>query len=101
MLATRLTHIVQIVADLSIAVDAPAGFPALRNQRSDALVIGRALGDGLLLPRVVTARMHRHRRTQATHRVLRRMGVDEGVLHPNCLAKYAAAFLRSTSLDRL
>ena len=94
MLATRFAHVVQIVTDLAIAIDTPAGLPALRNQRSDALVISRALGNGLLLPRVVTARMDRQRRTQATHRILHHVGVDEGVPHPDCLAKYAAAFFR-------
>src|SRR5690606_34164394 len=93
MLATRLAQVVQIIADLAIAIDAPTGLPALRNQRADALILGRACRDGPLLPGVVTARMHRQRRTQATHRVLHRVGVDERVLHPDCLAKYAAAFL--------
>lgn len=46
MFATRLAQVVQIVADLAIAIHELAGFAALRNQRSDALVIIRAFQTG-------------------------------------------------------
>lgn len=45
--------------------------------------------------------MDRQHRTQVPHRVMSLIGVNERVLHPDCLAKYAAAFLRNTFLDWL
>lgn len=38
---------------------------------------------------------------QASHRVMILVGLNERVLHPDCLAKNAAAFLRNTCLNRL
>jgi len=39
--------------------------------------------------------MYLHDRAQTAHRMLLDMLVNEGVLHPDCLAKYAAAFFIS------
>src|SRR5690606_11014920 len=56
-----------------------------------------------VLPSVVTAAMHRHDLAHAQNAVLVFMALDERVLHPDCLAKYVAAFFRMSrsSVTRL
>jgi hypothetical protein len=39
--------------------------------------------------------MHAHHRTHAPYAIFHLVGLDESVLHPDCLAKYAAAFFIS------
>ncbi len=91
MLATRLAHVVQVIADLAIGIDPPADFPAFGNQGAHALIVRCAAAHRLLFPCVVAIRMNRQRRAETTYRLPGYVGIDEGVLHPDCLAKYAAA----------
>ena len=65
------------------------------NARKPQEPFGRATPSrrALLLLRVVSTQMNRPYRTRAMRRVLHGVGVDAGVLHPECLEKYAAAFL--------
>ena len=49
---------------------------------------------GACPPRVVAARMDCHHGTQATYAMLLFLRPDKRVLHPDALAKYAAAFFR-------
>ena len=71
------------------------------HQRAHAPVVLAALRLRIAAPRVVTAVMNGEHRAQAPNRVMRLLGLNERVLHPDCLAKYVAAFLRNTFLDGL
>lgn len=94
MPTTELPQFTQVVVDLSIAMDATAFQPRMLDQAEQALILLGAYDFRLAQPGVRTAGMHRKGLAETSNRVLHRQLSDEGVLQPNSLAKYAAAFLR-------
>lgn len=86
--------------DFAVAIDPAAFQPGMFDQSEQALIFLGAYRFRLDQPGVVTAGMHLEGLAETPHRVLHRQFADEGVLQPDSLAKYAAAFLRNT-FDRL
>jgi len=103
MPTTELPQFTQVVVDLSIAIDAAAFQPRMLDQAEQALILLGAYGFRLGQSGVITAGMHLKGLAETSNRVLHRQLADEGVLQPDSLAKYAAAFFRMSrsSVTRL
>ena len=74
--------------------------PAIAQQ---PLVITHLLAQGMFLPGVIAAGVHIHDHAQLTNSMGLLVALDECVPHPDCLAKYAAAFFKMSrsSVTRL
>src|SRR5690606_18930015 len=94
MLAAALAELAQVVGHLAVAVDAAALEPGLLDSTQQAPVVDGSRRVRCRAPGVVAARMHIQDLAQAPHRMRPLMVLDERVPHPDCLAKYAAAFFR-------
>ncbi len=103
MPTTRLAQLTQVVVDLAVAVDPAAFQPGMLDQSEQALIFLLACGFRLGQPGVVTAGMYLEGLAETPYRVLHRQLADDGVLQPDSLAKYAAAFFRMSrsSVTRL
>src|SRR5690606_22069955 len=101
--ATGLAQLTQVVVDLAVAVDSAAFQPGMLDQSEQALIFLLACGFRLGQPGVVTAGMYLEGLAETPYRVLHRQLADDGVLQPDSLAKYAAAFFRMSrsSVTRL
>ena len=94
MLAAALSKVTHIQCQLAVAINTTALEPCLLEQAQQPLVV---LGPRTLrcrLPRIVATGVQLHYLAHAPHAVLLLMALDKCVPHPDCLAKYAAAFFR-------
>jgi len=101
--AAGLAQIAHVQGQLAVAVHAAALQPRVLEQAQQPLIVLGTRAHRIGLPGVVAAGMHRHDLAHAAHAVLVFMPFDKCVLHPDCLAKYAAAFFRMSrsSVTRL
>lgn len=102
-LAATLAQVTHVQRELAIAVHAAALEPGLFEQAQKPLVVLGARARRFSLPSVVAAGVHSHDFAHTAHAMLMFMALDKCVLHPDCLAKYAAAFFRMSrsSVTRL
>ena len=101
--AAGLSHVSQVSMHFAVAIDRAALKPGLLDLAGQLLVL---FGSGRLrtmAPGVVTAGMNIQRQTHPLHRILFLMVLDKRVPHPDCFAKYAAAFfnMSRSSVTRL
>jgi hypothetical protein len=78
--------------DLAITINRPALKPALLDLAGNGLVLFASGRQRIGAPRVKPAGVDIQNLTHQSNRVLLRMIFNEGVPHPDCFAKYAAAF---------
>ena len=81
---------------LAVAVDGTALQPGLLDLARQVLVRDATSRLGLVLPSVITAGVHLQYVAQRTHCMLLLVIPDERVPHPDPLAKYAAAFFKTS-----
>ncbi len=98
MLPAGLSDFFHVVMDLSIAVDPTTLDPELFDQPRLPNVSACTTTKGLPAPGVETAPVYSDHSAERAHHVLVTVRLDERVLHPDCLAKYAAAFLEYLAL---
>ena len=103
MLAAGFALLAQVVGHFAIAVDRTALQPRLLHQAQQSIVFPGTHAHWRAQPRVVAAAMHPEHTTHRLQPELVRVIAHEGVLHPDSLAKYAAAFFRMSrsSVTRL
>src|SRR5690606_12225737 len=94
VLAAALAQITQVAGNLAVAVHAPALHPGLLDQAQYAPIVLGPCRQRRPTPGVVAAGVHAQHPAHAAHPELPFVVAHEGVLHPDCLAKYAAAFFR-------
>src|SRR5699024_9860322 len=94
VLAAALAEIAQVPRDLAVAVHAATLQPRLLDQAQHASIVPGPCRQWLTTPCVVAAGVHAQQAAHAAHPELLLMVSHEGVLHPDCFAKYAAAFFR-------
>lgn len=94
MLAAALTQIAHVQRQLAIAVHTATLEPSLLEQARQPQIVLGSWAVWLSPPGVVAAGVHLYHLAHAPHAVLMLVALDECVLHPDCLAKYAAAFFR-------
>jgi Protein of unknown function (DUF2699). len=97
VLAAALAQITQVAGNLAVAVHAPALQPGLLDQAQYAPIVLGPCRQRRPTPGVVAAGVHAQHPAHAAHPELPFVVAHEGVLHPDCLAKYAAAFLEGNS----
>jgi hypothetical protein len=103
MSPARLAELSQIVMDFPVAIDTTTLQLGMLNQSEEPQIIFGARRLRLCEPSVVTTWMQLERLAQPTHRIVHFKLINEGVLQPHSLAKYAAAFFRMSrsSVTRL
>lgn len=84
--------------DLAVTVDPAAFQPGMLDQPEQALIFLLSCGFRLGQPGAVTVGMYSEGLAETLHRALHRQLADDGVLQPDSLAKYAAAFFLDVSL---
>lgn len=98
VLATQLSHIVHVTGDFTVAANTATVFPTLSCERADALILHRTRTHSAAPSRRNSRWDIPKNSAQVTHGILLFMGRDKRVLHPGCLAKYAAAFYWNVTL---
>lgn len=103
MPAAALAQIAHVQRELAVAVHAVSPRPSLLEQTQQSLIVLGARAGRLALPSVITAVVNLQTHAHAPYAVLTFVPLDKCVLHPDCLAKYAAAFFKMplSSVTRL
>ena len=94
VLATRHTRFLEVTEDAGAAVDPHALVVELTNLRGQLFAGLGPWGKPLTQPRVITTAVYLENTAQAGQAKLNLVRLHERVLHPDCLAKYAATFFR-------
>ncbi len=101
--AAFLSQLTQVIVNFAVAVYTSAFQPSVFDQAKQTLIFFCSGRLRLGQPGVIAAGVHLEGLAKAPHRVISRVLLDEGVLQPHSLAKYAAAFFKMSrsSVTRL